>query len=123
MRSEKDRAVDFLEMVVAGQIEQAYAKHVDMQGKHHNVYFPPGFTTLKEAMIEDEMAHPGKKLKIKHVLGDGDMVAVHSNLVIKPGEPEMTVVHIFRFKGEKIVEMWDIGQQIPSDSPNTEGAF
>jgi len=57
------------------------------------------------------------------VLGDGDIVAVHSQLVIKPGDPGMTVVHIFRFESGKVVEMWDIGQQLPVESPNIDGAF
>ena len=36
---------------------------------------------------------------------------------------EIAVVHILRFEGGKIVEMWDIGQEIPADSPNALGMF
>lgn len=57
------------------------------------------------------------------MLGDGSLVAVHSNIVMKPGEPGVAVVHIFRFEEGRIVEMWDIGQAIPVDSPNRMGAF
>jgi hypothetical protein len=35
----------------------------------------------------------------------------------------MSVVHMFRIRNGKIAEMWDCGQQIPKDSPNTDGAF
>jgi predicted SnoaL-like aldol condensation-catalyzing enzyme len=35
----------------------------------------------------------------------------------------MAVVHILRFEGGKIVEMWDVGQEIPKDSPNALGVF
>ncbi len=119
----KARAVDFLLLVVRGDIDEAYAKYVDLEGKHHNAYFPAKFPMLKKAMLEEYSQHPHKQLKVKHVIGDGNLVAVHSNLVFSAGQPGMSVVHIFRFKGNKIVEMWDVGQEIPLDSPNQDGAF
>ena len=74
-------------------------------------------------MKEDHHQFPNKQFTIKNVIGEGDLVAVHSHLVIRPSEPGMSVVHLFRFQGEKIVELWDIGQAIPADSPNLDGAF
>ena len=32
----KKAAVDFLQRIVAGDIDGAYQKYVDMKGKHHN---------------------------------------------------------------------------------------
>jgi predicted SnoaL-like aldol condensation-catalyzing enzyme len=32
-------------------------------------------------------------------------------------------VHIFRFRGDKIVELWDLGQEVPESSPNENGMF
>ncbi len=119
----KATAVEFLQMVIAGRIAEAYEKHVDMLGKHHNPFFPAGFPALRDAMVENHLKFPGKQLKVKNVLGDGTLIAVHSRLVIGLGEPEMAVVHIFRFEGERIVEMWDCGQMLPADSPNRDGAF
>lgn len=119
----KQSAVDFLRLVVAGQIDEAYQKYVDMQGVHHNPFFPAGFSQLMKAMIENHTQFPHKQIMVKHVLADEDLVAVHSNLVLKAGEPGMTVVHIFRFNAGRIVEMWDIGQTVPADSPNQSGAF
>ncbi|XDD49268.1 hypothetical protein AB3N59_12705 [Leptospira sp. WS92.C1] len=40
-----------------------------------------------------------------------------------PEEPDIAVVHIFRFEEEKIVELWDLGQFIVKDSPNKNGSF
>ncbi len=119
----KTQAVDFLLLVVRGDIDEAYAKYIDMDGKHHNAYFPAKFPVLKKAMKEEYTQHPHKQLKVKHVVGDEILVAVHSNLVFTEGQPGMSVVHIFRFEGKKIVEMWDVGQEIPLDSPNQDGAF
>jgi len=119
----KQSAVEFLQLVVNGKIEEAYQKYVDFRGKHHNPYFPAGFPTLQKAMEENHDKFPNKQLTVKHVLGDGDLVVVHSHLIFNTGETGMIVVHLFRFEGDKIVGMWDCGQPMPADSPNKDGAF
>lgn len=123
IQENKQAAVDFLQLVIAGRIDQAYQKYVDMNGKHHNPWFEAGFVPLKKGMMENQAQAPHKQLVIKHVLGDGDTVAVHSHLIPNPGEIGMITLHLFRFAGSRIVEMWDLGQPIPTDSPNTDGAF
>lgn len=116
-------ATNFLQMIIKGEIDQAYEQYVDMTGKHHNVFTPTGFAALRDGMKDNEVQMPNKEFTIKHVVSDGDMVAVHSHLVLKKDMPEMTVVHMFRIVNGKIVELWDIGQQIPADCPNADGAF
>jgi predicted SnoaL-like aldol condensation-catalyzing enzyme len=119
----KQAAVQFLRLVVAGQIDEAYQKYVDMNGRHHNCYFPAGLPALKKAMLENHKEFPVKQFTVKNVIGDGTMVAVHSHLVPTEGEKGMVTVHIFRFDGDKVVELWDCGQQIPAEMPNKDGAF
>lgn len=48
---------------------------------------------------------------------------VHSLVKQNPEDLGRAVVHIFRFQDNKIVELWDIGQPIPEDSPNENGMF
>jgi predicted SnoaL-like aldol condensation-catalyzing enzyme len=119
----KQAAVEFLQLVAAGRIDDAYQKHVDLQGKHHNPFYPAGFPALKQAMLENHVQFLSKQLTVKNVLGDGDLVAVHSHIVLRPDEPGVAAVHLFRFQSDKIVEMWDCGQPVPADSPNKDGAF
>lgn len=119
----RQAAVDFLQLVVAGKIDEAYDKYVDMAGKHHNPYFPAGFASLKSAMAEDHSQFPNKRLTVVHVLSEGDLVAVHSHLKIGQDKQDMAVVHLFRFENSKIAEMWDCAGQLPPESPNTDGAF
>jgi predicted SnoaL-like aldol condensation-catalyzing enzyme len=116
-------AVDFLQLIVAGRIEEGYRKFVDMHGKHHNPYFPAGFPALQAAMTDDHEKFPDKKFTIHSVIGDGNTVAVHSHIVMDSGEKNFAVVHIFRFEHGRIVEMWDCAQSLPVDSPNADGAF
>lgn len=117
----KDKAIKFLQLVVEGKIDEAYEKYVDMNGKHHNLYFPAGFPALKEAMKENHNLFPGKVFEIKNIVAQDDMTAIHS--YIKAGDTQIAVVHLFRFKNGKIIEMWDVGQEIPKETINNDGAF
>jgi predicted SnoaL-like aldol condensation-catalyzing enzyme len=63
---------------------------------------------------------------VKNVLVDGDIVAAHTeflNSKSKPSDGGLRQVHLFRFKGDKIVEYWDITQTILPSMPNAAGAF
>jgi predicted SnoaL-like aldol condensation-catalyzing enzyme len=123
IKARKQSAVQFLQLVVAGRIDEAYQRHVDLVGKHHNPFFPAGFQALKKAMIQNHVQFPSKQLTVKNVLGDGDLVAVHSHIVLRPDETGIAAVHLFRFHNSRIVEMWDCSQPVPADSPNKDGAF
>lgn len=122
-QSRKEIVVDFLRLAVAGRIDEAYQKHVDMTGKHHNPYSPAGFPALKQAMLDNDAEFPDKRIDIKRVIADGDMVASHSLVSLNPGNVNVAVVHMFRFEGNKIAEFWDVGQEMKADSPNTDGMF
>lgn len=118
----KEIAMQFLQEVVSGKIDEAYKNYVDMRGKHHNMYFESGFVALQKAMKDNHVLFPSKQFTIKHIIGDTDLVAVHSHLILIPQEKEVAVVHLFRISNDKIIEMWDIGQQI-TETPNTDGLF
>ncbi len=121
MPGHKQAAVDFLKMVVAGDIEAAYAKYVDMSGKHHNSFTPAGFPALKKGMMENDAQFPNKKLEVLRVLEDGDLVSVYSRLSL--GEMVLAVNHSMRFKGDKVVEFWDYAQPVTKDLVNQDGLF
>ena len=119
----KHIARQFIELVSTGKIDEAYRMYVALDGKHHNPFFPAGFPALRQAMKDNQVQFPDMRLTVKHVIGDGDLVAIHSQVVLHPGEVGMAVLHLFRFQDDRIVEMWDIGQHVPADSPNQDGIF
>jgi len=51
------------------------------------------------------------------------MVAVFSHVKHRQEDAGFAVVHICRFELDKIVEMWDVGMQIPENLPNENGVF
>jgi predicted SnoaL-like aldol condensation-catalyzing enzyme len=120
----KQAAVDFLQLVVKGLIDEAYQKYINEQkGRHHNPFFPAGFPALKQGMKENHEQMPKKQLTVRHVLADGKIVAVHSELVLARDGSNMRTVHLFRFEDDRVVELWDMGQELPVNSPNKDGAF
>ena len=123
VEANKRAAVDFLAMVMAKRIDEAYAKHVDPKGRHHNAYFAAGMDNLRAAMKEAHDKNPETAIFVKHVVGEGDLVAVHSHVKHAPAASGVAVVLIFRFQAGKVVELWDIGQPVPADLPNKDGMF
>jgi predicted SnoaL-like aldol condensation-catalyzing enzyme len=118
-----DAAVDFLQLIVSKRISEAYSKYVGPDFRHHNPFFRGDVESLMVAMEEDAEANPDKILEIQRVLQDENLVAVHSWIRQKPGDRGAALVHIFRFEGDLILELWDGTQAVPKDSPNKHGMF
>jgi predicted SnoaL-like aldol condensation-catalyzing enzyme len=77
---------------------------------------------LLDGIVAAAKSTTDHSIDIKHVVADGDFVAVHSH-VPRPGEPGIAVVHLFKFEGDRIAELWDIAQMIPGDVKNADGMF
>jgi predicted SnoaL-like aldol condensation-catalyzing enzyme len=56
---------------------------------------------------------PDSHSEVKRVLAEGDLVALHIHSVLVPGTPGRAIVDIFRVEGGKVVEHWDVIQNIP----------
>ncbi len=117
-QSNKESALSFLRLVTGGQIDEAYEKYVSPNFSHHNPYFKGDAKSLKDGMKENEAKFSNKNLEVKHILEEGNLVAVHSHVQLVSEEMEFATVHIYRFENDKIVDMWDIAQQIPKDAVN-----
>ncbi|WP_252504320.1 nuclear transport factor 2 family protein [Sporosarcina sp. Marseille-Q4943] len=119
----KEQAVDFLQLIVAGDIDAAYEKYVSSDLRHHNPYFPGDAESLKNAMKENDGMSPNKTLEVKQTIEEGEMVMVYSHIKQNPVDLGGAAIHIFRFSEGKIIEMWDVGQPVPEESPNENGMF
>ena len=119
----KDIAIEFLTLVASGKVVEAYRRHVGEGFRHHNPYFRGDEASLQAAMQANAVSHPHKVLDVQRALQDGDEVAVFSHVRQHPDDSGAAVVHIFRFEGGRIVELWDIGQAVPEDAINEHGMF
>ena len=119
----KDAAISFLKMASRGDVSEAYSKFVGLEFRHHNPYFEGSAESLLTAMEENARENPNKTLDVKRAIAEGDLVAVHSHVRQRPDDRGAAVVHIFRFEEGRIVELWDLGQAVPEESPNQYGIF
>jgi predicted SnoaL-like aldol condensation-catalyzing enzyme len=119
----RDRAVEFLQLAAAGRVDEAYAKFVAPGFVHHNPWFAADRATLAAGMAASAQAEPNKSFDVQRVIGEGEFIAVHSRLERADAGKVYGVVHILRFEGEWIAELWDIAQEVPVESPNALGMF
>lgn len=121
--SNKNAAVSFLKMASSGKVQKAYSKFVGAGFRHHNPFFEGSAESLQVGREANALQNPDRVLEVKHVIAQGELVAVHSHVQQKPGERGVAVVHVFRFDNGRIVELGDLGQPLPEGSPNQFGMF
>jgi uncharacterized protein YndB with AHSA1/START domain/predicted SnoaL-like aldol condensation-catalyzing enzyme len=121
--SRKADAIAFLELAASGRAHLAFPRFVGAGFIHHNAYFKGDADTLMKAMDEAAKENPGTIIEVQRALEDGDTVAVHSHVRHKPEDLGYATMHIFRFDADRVVELWDFGQEVPADSPNEHGMF
>ncbi len=119
----KESAISFLKLAASGNVSEAYDNFISPTFHHHNPYFAGDAESLKKGMAEAAAKFPDTTLEVQHIFEEGELVAVHSRVQHRLNEPEISVVHIFRFEGDRIAELWDVGQAASADSPNKYGMF
>ncbi len=118
----RDLAISFLKNAASGKLDEAYSLTAS-NFRHHNAYFKADAESLKAGMADAHKQFPNTKIDVQRAIAEGDLVAVHSRVQHAPDKPAIAVVHIFRFEGDKIAELWDVGMEVPKDSPNENGVF
>lgn len=119
----KEMAVSFLQLVGSGKVREAYEKYIASDFKHHNPHFRGDAESLMLAMEQDAAQNPYKELAVKQVIQENETVTVYSHVKQNTVDLGFALVHIFRFQNGKVVELWDVGQAIPENSPNENGMF
>ncbi|MDO6731755.1 ester cyclase [Marinovum sp. 2_MG-2023] len=102
---------------------RAVAEYVGADYIQHN----PHVETGKEGFIAyfERMAagFPGKRVTIKRALAEGCHVVLHCHQ-IWPDGLEYAGIDIFRLnEGGKIIEHWDVLQELPATSAHDNGMF
>ncbi len=119
----KQVVVDYYRTAFEGNPHKAVEDHFGDRYIQHNPDADDGPEAFIGFVTWLRGEYPDLRLDIKRVLAEGDMVVTHSHLVLKPGEPGRALADFFRLENGKVVEHWDVIQDVPATSANPNGMF
>jgi predicted SnoaL-like aldol condensation-catalyzing enzyme len=103
--------------------EEAVAKYLGPHYRQHNPGAADGPEPFIAAVKGFAQTFPEFRMEPKRIIAEGDIVVLHSHLIREPGDRGRAVVDIFRLENGKIVEHWDVVQEVPETSVNNNTMF
>jgi predicted SnoaL-like aldol condensation-catalyzing enzyme len=119
----KKTVVEFYEQAINRKDFDAAAKHLGARYLQHNPVAADGAEGLKGFIGFLKSKFPDSKSEIKRVFAEGDYVILHVHAVREPGTRGRAIIDIFRLENGKIVEHWDVAQDVPEKAANSNGMF
>jgi predicted SnoaL-like aldol condensation-catalyzing enzyme len=126
---EKEIALSFFSLIAPPEGPMAALRIFDPKCRHHNPYCAPGMKALLESMAEAQQSSDPHMptdpiFQIKHVIAERDVVVAHTTLQSKSSRTRgFRQVHMFRFKGDKVIEYWDVTQVVPKGAKYPKNMF
>jgi predicted SnoaL-like aldol condensation-catalyzing enzyme len=102
---------------------EAAQKYLGSHFRQHNPTAADGPEGLSGFVRFLKQKYPNFHADIEKAFADGDYVILHVHAVFEPETPGVAIVDIFRLDAGKIVEHWDVIQNIPEKSENANGMF
>ena len=119
----KKIVIDFYEKALNQKDFEGAAQHFGPRYIQHNPGVPDGPDGLKRLVALLKEKFPNSKSTIKRAIAEGDLVVLHVHSVREPGQRGRAIVDMFRLENGKIVEHWDVVQDIPEKSANDNTMF
>ncbi|HYC18437.1 MAG TPA: ester cyclase [Pseudolabrys sp.] len=119
----KKVVIDLYEKGINQKDFEAAAKNFGTRYVQHNPRAadgPEGFKAFIEFL---KAKFPSYHSEIKRAFADGDFVILHVHNVPEPGQRGAAIVDIFRLENGKVIEHWDVRQDIPEQSANGNSMF
>jgi predicted SnoaL-like aldol condensation-catalyzing enzyme len=123
MEENKKAVLEFYDLAINQKNFDAAAKFLGPRYVQHNPRAADGPEGLKAflAFLRDKF--PDYHSEIKRAFADGDYVILHVHNVPSPGSRGNAIVDIFRLEDGKVVEHWDVRQEIPEQAANSNTMF
>ncbi len=103
--------------------QEAALKYLGKVYRQHNPGAgdgPEAFIAFAKGFVK---AYPGLRFDLKRIIAEGDLVVTHSRMTLSAADRGSAVMDIFRLEKGKVVEHWDVLQQIPVESANSNTMF
>jgi predicted SnoaL-like aldol condensation-catalyzing enzyme len=123
MEENKKVVLQFYEAAINQKDFDAASKFLGPRYIQHNPRAADGAEGLKAFLAYLREKSPDYHSEIKRVFADGDYVILHVHNVPTPGSRGNAIIDIFRLENGKVVEHWDVRQEIPEQSANANTMF
>ncbi|RPI17366.1 MAG: hypothetical protein EHM58_09430 [Ignavibacteriae bacterium] len=120
----KRNAMNFYDMAFnQNKPEEAIEKFAGAGYKQHNPKVPDGKQGFIDYFNKLAKEYPGKHVVFKRIIAEGDFVVFHCYQTW-PGDKDWASIDIFRCdENGKVIEHWDVLQEIPDTSANENTMF
>ena len=120
----KKIVTDFYEGVFLKHQVKAYAdQYIGEKYTQHNPHVPDGKAPFVNYFTGHFKENPDAKSVIKRAVAEGDLVFLHVHSTQNAQDRGVAVVDIFRVVNGKIVEHWDVQQEVPANAANSNTMF
>jgi predicted SnoaL-like aldol condensation-catalyzing enzyme len=123
LEANKKTVLEFYEAGLNQKDFEAAAKFFGPRYVQHNPTAPDGIEGFKAFLGFLREKFPDSHSEIKRAFADGDYVILHVHSVREKGSRGRAIVDIFKLEGGKIVEHWDVAQDVPEKAANSNGMF
>lgn len=89
----------------------------------HNPRVPNGAAAFYSFFEKYFKENPFASSTIKRMVAEGDLVVLHAHAKSNPEDRGRAIIDIFRVENGKIVEHWDVIQEVPERSANGNTMF
>ncbi|HIC8644122.1 TPA: nuclear transport factor 2 family protein [Elizabethkingia meningoseptica] len=122
IEANKKLVVDFYQKMFGDKDLSAVDEYIAPEYIQHNPTVADGAKAFKEAAAKWFAGAPKTKIDVQHIAAEGDLVFIH----LKDKNPDgslTSTIDIFRIKDGKIVEHWDVHQDVPKEAANSHPMF
>jgi predicted SnoaL-like aldol condensation-catalyzing enzyme len=123
LEANKRIAQEFYDAAINRKDYEAASRYLGSRYTQHNPTAADGPEGLKGFIDFLKARFPNQRGEIKRVIAEGDLVVLHVHSTRGDGTPGRAIVDIFRIEGGKVVEHWDVIQDIPAQPANSNGMF
>ena len=123
MEENKKIIAEFYDAALNQKDFEKASKYLGSRYTQHNPVAADGPDGLKAFIQFLREKFPGSRSEIKRVFADGDFVILHVHAVREPGTRGSAIVDIFKLENGKIVEHWDVRQDVPEKAAHSNGMF
>jgi predicted SnoaL-like aldol condensation-catalyzing enzyme len=125
IQDEKNKkiVVDFYQRLFGDKDITAIDDYLVENYIQHNPGVADGRQAIKNIAVKWLANQPKSKVDFQKIVADGDLVVLHIKTKSFTSVRDASLIDIFRVKDGKIVEHWDIMQEVPEKAANAHPMF